>query len=185
MNELRFTTAMPHLFLDCDGVLADFDKLAREIFGECPTEWEAKHGSGPFWKTIKNYRHPKTNHGFFRSLDLMPDAQRLWDGVKHVKPSILTGCPFGKWAEPQKEDWKDEKFGRRVRMITCMARDKIKHIEKPGDVLVDDKTKFQPIWEAGGGIFVHHRSAEETLAQLKEIHPIWFERTDQWTPPNV
>jgi hypothetical protein len=177
MTELK----MPHLFLDCDGVLADFDALASDIFGMEPKAWEDEHGSGPFWKTLRNFKDAN-GHGFFRALPLMRDARRLFDAVKHLKPTILTGCPFGNWAPPQKLEWAAEHFPG-TKMLTCMARDKITHLEHPGDVLVDDKTKYQPIWEEGGGIFVHHTDAESTLAKLKEIHPIWFERTDRWTPP--
>jgi hypothetical protein len=174
----------PTLFLDCDGVLADFDHLARRIFGMEPKAWEDKHGAGPFWKTLRDYRDPATGHGFFRSPPLMPDARKLFDAVAHLKPVILTGCPFGKWAEPQKMAWAEEHFPG-TKMITCMARDKIAHLENPGDVLVDDKTKFQAIWEEGGGIFVHHTDAESSIAQLREIYPIWFQRTDRWTPKDA
>ena len=180
MNDLT----MPRCFLDADGVLADFEKLAKTICGMDSKQYEDRHGPGPFWKLIRNYRDPITGHGFFRSLELMPDAQALWDATKHLNPTILTGCPFGNWAPPQKQEWAAEKFGPNVKIITCMAKDKIRHLENPGDVLVDDKTKFQATWEAGGGIFVHHTDTVSTLARLREIHPIWFQRTDRWTPPS-
>lgn len=179
MKEITF----PHLFLDCDGVLADFDRLAREIFGMEPKAWEDEHGAGRFWKTLRDYRDEAGN-GFFRALPLMSDAQRLFDATKHLKPTILTGCPFGKWAEPQKLAWAEAHFPG-TKMITCMARDKISHIEHPGDVLVDDKTKYQQVWEEGGGIFIHHTDTASTLEKLREVHPIWFERTDRWTPPKA
>jgi hypothetical protein len=176
-------TPSPHLFLDCDGVLADFDAMARGVF-EMPADEAQDHfGQGIFWKTIRDYRG-ENDHGFYRSLPLMPDAMKLFNAVKHLKPTILTGCPFGNWAPPQKMAWAEEQFPG-TKMITCMARDKITHLENPGDVLVDDKTKFQPIWEKGGGIFVHHTDAESTLVKLREIYPYWFERTDRWTPENA
>jgi hypothetical protein len=49
-----------------------------------------------------------------------------------------------------------------------MARDKRLHM-KPGDVLVDDNPKFCELWEEAGGVFVHHTSAECTLAALTEL----------------
>ena len=42
----------PHLFLDCDGVLADFDTGARLLFGMSPKSFEARHGRGEFWKRL-------------------------------------------------------------------------------------------------------------------------------------
>lgn len=173
----------PKIFLDCDGVLADFNAGARLALGTDADDYEKRHSIGGLWKEIRNYRNPQ-GQGFFRSLPLMADARELFDGVKHLKPTILTGCPFGNWAPPQKLAWAAQHFPG-TEMITCMARDKIRHLEHPGDVLVDDKTKFQAIWEEGGGIFVHHTSARDSLAQLRDIHPIWFQRTDRWTPPGV
>jgi hypothetical protein len=54
-----------------------------------------------------------------------------------------------------------------VRMITCMARDKRNHARE-GDVLVDDMEKYRHLWEQAGGIFVHHRSAAESIEQLRD-----------------
>lgn len=170
----------PKLFLDCDGVMADFDAKCIEVFGMSGDEAQEVLGMGVFWKTIRNYRDAN-GHGFYRSLALMPDAMKLFRGVQHVKPSILTGCPFGNWAPPQKQEWAKDKVPG-TPMITCMAREKITYLENPGDVLVDDKTKFQSIWEDGGGIFVHHTDADSTLEKLRAIYPFWFERTDRWTP---
>ena len=174
---------MPHLFCDYDGVLASFNTLADEICGMPAEEFEACHGAGPFWKLLRDYRNDK-GQGFFRALPLMRDARELFDAVEHLKPTILTGCPFGNWAPPQKVDHAAEHFPG-TKIITCMAREKIQHLEHPGDVLVDDKTKYQTIWEEGGGIFVHHTDAASTIAKLKEIHPIWFQRTDRWTPKSI
>jgi hypothetical protein len=99
----------------------------------------------------------------------MPDAQRLFQAVKHLKPAILTGLPLGKWAAPQKERWAAEHFPS-VPIITTMARQKHLHMQ-PGDVLVDDRDTHRHLWEDAGGIFVHHKNAEDTLRQLAEIYP--------------
>ena len=42
----------PRLFLDADGVLADFDEGARRLLGMFPREFERKHGRGAFWKRL-------------------------------------------------------------------------------------------------------------------------------------
>ena len=61
---------MPRLFLDADGVLADFDRGARELLGASPKEYIAKHGRGAFWKRLA--KAPD----FFGTLPEMPDARR-------------------------------------------------------------------------------------------------------------
>jgi hypothetical protein len=47
-----------------------------------------------------------------------------------------------------------------------MARDKRNHA-KEGDVLVDDLLKHRDRWEEIGGVFIHHKSARESIEALK------------------
>ena len=157
------TKAQPRLFLDADGVLADFDQGARMLLGASPKTYIAKHGRGAFWKKLAQAKN------FYGSLPEMPDARRLFDAVEHLKPTILTGLPLGKWAAPQKIEWAAEHFPG-VPIITCMARDKHKHMNR-GDVLVDDREKHRAAYEAAGVVFVHHRNAEDSLRQLAKIFP--------------
>jgi len=51
----------------------------------------------------------------------MPDARVLFDAVKHLKPTILTGLPIGNWPAPQKIAWAADHFPG-VPIITCLAR---------------------------------------------------------------
>jgi 5'(3')-deoxyribonucleotidase len=155
--------SQPRLFLDADGVLADFDEGARRLLGMSVPEFERKQGRGGFWRQLAQARN------FYGTLPEMPDARLLFDGVRHLKPTILTGLPLGKWAAPQKVGWAAEHFPG-VPIITCMARDKHKHMHR-GDVLVDDRENHRAAYEAAGVVFIHHRNAEDSLRQLAEIYP--------------
>ncbi len=148
------------IFLDLDGVLADFDRGAATIFKMPPKEYENKFGPGRFWKKLA------TTDDFYNSLELMPDAMQLYDAVKHLDPIILTGLPIGKWAEPQKRTWAQRHFPE-VQVITTSARHKHKFCS-PGDVLVDDRDKYRDLWEEAGGLFIHHRSANESIEELRK-----------------
>lgn len=153
----------PRLFLDADGVLADFDAGARRLFGMDAARFQAKHGNREFWRRIAAAKN------FYGSLPEMPDARLLLDAVAHLQPTILTGLPLGNWAAPQKVAWAAEHFPG-VAIITCMARDKHRHM-KPGDVLVDDRETHRAAYEAAGVVFVHHKSAAESLRELATIFP--------------
>ncbi len=146
------------LYLDCDGVLADFEKGATAILGMKPRAFEHRRGLGKFWQKLAQAPD------FYFSLPLMPDAIRLFDAVKHLDPVILTGLPRGNWAADQKMRWAAEHFPG-VRMITCMARDKRDHARE-GDVLVDDQIRHAHLWEEAGGVFIHHKNADESLREL-------------------
>jgi hypothetical protein len=152
------------LYLDCDGVLADFDKGATAVLGMKPKAYEKRHNIGRFWAKLAQAPD------FYFSLPLMPDAMQLFDAVKHLNPTILTGLPRGNWAAGQKMRWAEQHFPG-VRMITCMARDKRDHA-KEGDVLVDDNDKFRHLWEQAGGIFVHHKSAAESIEELRSYFDV-------------
>ena len=155
--------AQPRLFLDCDGVLADFDEGARQLLGMSAAAFEAKHGRREFWRRIA------TASNFYGTLPEMPDARQLFDAVAHLQPTILTGLPIGNWAAPQKIAWAATHFPG-VPIITCMARDKHKHMAA-GDVLIDDRENHRAAYENAGVVFVHHRDAADSLNQLAAIFP--------------
>ena len=147
------------IYLDCDGVLADFDTAAETILGAPPAVFEERHGAGPFWKRLANA------DGFFENLAPLPDAFELYEAVRAKGPIILTGMPHGKWAEPQKRRWARRHFPG-VPVITTAAALKREHCH-PGDVLVDDRDQHRRLWEHVGGLFIHHRSAKASIAALK------------------
>lgn len=150
---------MPTVFLDCDGVLADFDAGAAQVFGMSPGEFERRFGLKKFWSRLASL------DDFFGSLPLMPDAMELYEAVRHVKPIILTGLPRGNWAEPQKRRWAARYFPG-VEVITTSAALKREHC-RPGDALVDDREKYRHLWEQAGGVFIHHRNAQWSIEQLR------------------
>ena len=154
------------LYLDCDGVLADFDYGAERALGMPPRRFEALHGKGRFWSRLAS------TPDFYAELPPMRDAMVLYEGVRHLDPIILTGLPRGDWAEPQKRRWAHRHFPG-VEVITCMAALKRNHC-RPGDVLVDDTLRYGHLWEGAGGVFIHHLSAERTLAELRRRYPELF-----------
>ena len=102
------------IFLDCDGVLADFDKAAEQILGLAPAIFEDRPGSAQFWSRLAS------TDIFFENLEPLPDAYELYEAVRHKHPIILTGLPHGAWAEPQKRRWAEKHFPG-VPVITTLA----------------------------------------------------------------
>lgn len=156
---------MTTIFLDLDGVLADFDRRATAILGTPPAEYERRHGTPAFWATLRR-RAPS----LYAELPLMSDARALWDGVRALargEPIILTGVPRWRDAADQKRRWVAEHFPG-AKVITTFAAKKSDHAE-PGSVLIDDRPKYRDRWEAKGGVFIVHRSAAESLAELRRV----------------
>lgn len=148
----------PQLFLDLDGVLADFDGYYEDQFGVRPNQ--DTYEPPEFWDCIRS-------HGsFYRDQPLMKDAMVLWNAVSHLNPIILSGIPYSiPRVSVQKRLWVTEHFGTGVRLICCPSREK-RSYGRPGDVLVDDRLKYAGYWIEMGGVFVHHKNAKATLTAL-------------------
>ncbi|QQP90550.1 hypothetical protein IGS68_04705 [Skermanella sp. TT6] len=146
------------LFLDLDGVLADFDRGVEAVTGRRPDQLPLKR----MWQALA--KAPD----FYGTLEMMHDAQVLWEFCKPHGPTILTGLPLGDWAPEQKRRWVAAMLGADVPVITCMTRDKARHAG-PGHVLVDDRAGTRAPWEAAGGVFILHTGAAGSIADLKRL----------------
>jgi hypothetical protein len=155
----------PTLYLDLDGVLANFDLGAGIILGtDNIYKWEFVHGPDAFWDKLNAYPN------FFGGLPLMGDAQYLWNAVKKTKPVILTALPKAgaDEVERQKRAWVKHYLGADVEVICCQTKDKPQFCS-PGDVLVDDRAVNRDAWEKLGGHYVLHTAAPLSVQLLKAI----------------
>lgn len=148
------------LFVDMDGVLADFDSGYEREFGVRPS----KGTDNVDWKRVAQRRD------FYRDLPPMPDFLELWEGVAPYQPIILTGVPASvREASDNKRAWVDRHIGSFQRVIGCPSRDKCLHMTSPGDILIDDWDKYRDLWIARGGRWITHTSAIKSLTELREM----------------
>lgn len=150
------TNTIIQIYLDLDGVLADFNRGVHNIFSKRPDQLAPRE----MWMGLA--RHSD----FFGTLEMIEDAHELWNYCKPHNPKILTGLPRGGWAEAQKRRWVASMLGGEVDVITCWSREKYKWSAQ-GHVLVDDRADLRERWEGRGGVFVLHTSAQESIRQLK------------------
>jgi hypothetical protein len=152
---------MTQLFVDLDGVLADFDTGYERAFGIRPS----KAADNVDWSLVRK------RDGFYTDLPPMPDFDELWGFVDQLvrKPIILTGVPAGVPEAPEnKHAWVRRHIGAHVEVRCCRSSEKSLHAS-PGDILVDDWTKYQDLWIEAGGLWITHRSARETIDALLEM----------------
>jgi hypothetical protein len=151
------------IYLDMDGVLADFDKTVTPIIGENHYKFSYTHGDDALWKRLNMVPN------LFERFDKMPDADVLWEAVAGRPVRVLTAVPKTNAEEVarQKRTWIKRNFGEHVPVITCRSFEKPNYAE-PGDVLVDDRNVNQDAWERKGGVFVHHINAFESIEALKQ-----------------
>ena len=151
------------IFLDQDGVLADFDKGVHDLTGQTIEQL----GKKAMWKAV--YSVPD----FFEKLDWMPDGKELWEYTKKYKPSVLTGLP-GKNGEEQKRIWVAKHMGSQVPVIVCPAAQKQKYAEEAmregfTPILIDDKNDNIQRWNAVGGIGILHRNTAHSVMELQKL----------------
>lgn len=147
------------LFLDMDGVLADFDTGYELAFGNRPD----KQNDDVDWNLVTN------TPNFYLNLPPMFDMYKLWDFSKAYRPIILTGIPSSIVEAPEnKKAWVRKWLGPEVEVRCCKSRDKCLHASH-GDILVDDWDKYKHLWEGKGGIWVTHKNADSSIQELKRI----------------
>lgn len=146
------------LFLDMDGVLADFDAHHEAVFGRRPDKLK----DDVDWKAIRAVK------GFYSDIPPMPDLEVLWGATAHLRPIVLTGVPSSVEEAPaNKTAWVRKHLGPNVEVRCVLSREKSKHC-RPGDVLIDDWEKYRHLWVGAGGFWITHRSAPESVLALTE-----------------
>lgn len=155
---------MARVFVDLDGVLADFDNGCQLLLGMSATDYIQVHGAAVFWKKLAN------EHDFYAKLEPMEGGLEMLEQIWREAPltMILTGLPLGKWAEPQKREWCAEYVGDTIPVICCMSRDKWQYCT-PTDILIDDREEARVDWEGAGGQFIHHTDVDVSLNKLRVL----------------
>ncbi len=151
------------VYVDLDGVLADFDTHYEKLFGIRPD----KAADNVDWEKIK------TVPAFYASMPPMPDHLELWTFVSQLrpKPIVLTGVPSSiPDAADQKRRWVKYYLGAETEVIACRSRDKSLVLkDAPGGILIDDWHKYRDLWLAAGGRWITHVSAEKSIDELLEM----------------
>lgn len=152
------------LYIDSDGVIADFDSKSVEILGGKQIHEVPK---GTLWAKINQY--DKEVEPFFESLDLMPGAKRLIDfalgNFDTVKILTATGFTPANGGE-QKIRWYARHFPGLEVIVVKKSPDKAQYAH-PRAILVDDRSKSIDPWLSAGGIGILHTSVGNTIATLK------------------
>jgi hypothetical protein len=150
---------MTQLFIDLDGVLADFDTGYWQMTGVRPD----KAADNVDWAVVRAIPN------FYANLPLMPDMGVLWAYVERHKPIVLTGVPRSvEEAADNKRAWVRKHLGQHVEVRCCRSSEKCENAA-PGNILIDDWEKYRDLWIARKGRWITHISAADTIAQLEAM----------------
>lgn len=171
---------MPHLYLDMDGVQADF-------FGA----WAKKHNVSHYKAihdregAIEKLAHSsaKEVYKFFFDLEPLVGGQQIikWLRTHDIPFTVLSAPLRGPYAEASiqaKKDWLDKyNLGTSSSAIFTSGKQKYAKNANKANILVDDFGPYLQKWSDAGGIAVKHEdeaeipnSGELTIAKLKELY---------------
>lgn len=153
------------LYLDLDGVMADFTAHYLDLFGrdkidELETE--------TVWTRIDAVRGY-----FFRSMPMCDGAAEFFAAIRHLNPIILTACPKDDYgnAAHQKRRWVRENLDPDLTVLpTAGGGSKPFFMHERGDVLIDDFLKNCDAWTRHGGTAIRHDgNFQLTALRLRRI----------------
>ncbi len=151
------------IYIDLDGVLADFDKWKLEY---AKTYQEILINNSEFWRQAS-----KVNH-LYKHLDVMPDAFKLLKYLKslNIPLAILTGIPKKSSmpeAEQDKRDWVKKYIGDIEFNIGPYSVNK-QRFSGPGLVLIDDNELNITQWIQKGGIGILYTDFNSCKKELEK-----------------
>jgi 5'(3')-deoxyribonucleotidase len=163
---------MRTLYLDMDGVVADFDEYAARTLGVPPSN--GIYPNEIWYKLASNQR-------VYRDLIKTPYADEL---VQHCTDltnknkwdlKFLTAVPKGNdmpWSFYDKVVWAQQYFPNIPVFFGPFSKNKHVHC-RPGDILIDDRKSNISEWRVSGGIgILHNYNLQETLSELKKYENI-------------
>jgi hypothetical protein len=150
------------LYLDMDGVLADFHKEYDKF--------------DPNRDDRKKFRASVLDHHIFEKLDFMPDTQELLNHVSKlqgINVEILTSMgthdPFqGEAAKTQKLKWLNAKNIPYKANFVRSKEEKAQYAT-PTSILIDDSIGCITPFKEAGGYGILHTNAKDTIDQLNSI----------------
>jgi len=154
------------IYLDLDGVMADFDAHFPALFG-------VNHKDlldDEMWSKINS--HPS----YFRDMPLCAGAKDFYLSwlYQDIEFNILTACSKSNYANvaTQKRAWVREHLGWATVLPVLGGRNKWLFMNAPGDILIDDWEKNTIPWvENGGRAILHDGDFERTDYLLTEM--VW------------
>lgn len=174
------------VYLDQDGVLADFDKALEDRSIKVDRHSRLTRGHIPKSEWTKEelevedqIQKAMSEEGFFYNLEVMPKAHELWAVAKN--PIVLTARPkneaTAKRVEAEKLAWINKHFLDPAygRFICCLRSEKSFYASTEigrytGDpipnILVDDLPWNCSEWREAGGISIHYKDADQAIEDL-------------------
>ena len=158
MNKLKLSV----IYLDMDGVIANFEKRYAELFGVLDEKDRKKTFSTNFKSFISGNN--------FATLELMPGAMDLVNFLRkapvptHILSSAASPETYDAISK-QKLVWL-QTYGITFTPVFVPGKKHKKEYAKPDALIIDDTISVIDDWRAAGGHAIWHKDVPSTLAML-------------------
>lgn len=160
------------VYLDLDGVFADFDARVKHLTGKHPSQLDRSH----LWKMVNRDKR------FFAELELIEGCMALWEATKDLEPIFLTGAPSSKVFQEQKREWVARIFGPGFTVHVVPKKLK-QDFSGPHKVLIDDMPENIEQWIARGGHgILHSGDHASTVRALQQLLALYVD--EETAPPS-
>lgn len=168
---------MNKLYLDLDGVFADFDARLKDYeIHKNQNDFLARHKDS--WTQEEKaldvaVRAAMGSPGFWLGIPLVTDAPLLWEHCTEYEPFILTALPnVEEWHErvaSEKKTWVRSNLDAipDERIICCLRSQKKNYARN--NILIDDMLSNINEWNEAGGYGILHTSAKDSITRLEYI----------------
>jgi hypothetical protein len=156
---------MSKVYLDLDGVFADFESAVRRY-----TTLNYSDDPIKAWGMIDKVPN------FFKRLYPLSGALRLFDTIydgSTLPVEMLTAMPdqtgLLHTVAYDKEYWCHKYLSQKIKVNTVQGWEQKALFAQPGCILVDDSFRNIQDWVACGGTGVHHTSNWNTIQELRMV----------------
>jgi len=156
------------VYVDMDGVLADSDKSFNDITGMSSDNVSDQE----LWALIEKHGKAK----FFSELPWMTGGKEMWQYITNnfLKVKILSALGKSDKIDRQTTQGKIAWLRHNIPslqlddIILVENKHRKRHYSKKGDIIIDDTTVVIQEWIKKGGIGILHKTAFDTIAELKQ-----------------
>jgi hypothetical protein len=160
------SVSVTKIYVDMDGVIADFVKRFKELTGKLPSDYKTEKGFTPNFNLMVDGSH-------FESLDKMPDFDVL---VSYLDSLPVEKCILSSTRTPednfkvamQKMQWLANVANITWPKIFVPGKSLKQQYANPNSILIDDTPIVIEQWNAAGGIGILHTDAISTITELKK-----------------
>jgi hypothetical protein len=160
------STSITKIYVDMDGVIADFEKRFKEVTGKLPSDYRTEKGFGTNFQKI-------VDAGHFATLEKMPGFDIL---VPFLESLEIQKCILSSTARPeinvqvsvQKMQWLVKVADIHWPKIFVPGKHLKQQYATPNSILIDDTPIVIEEWNAAGGVGILHTDANITVETLKK-----------------